>query len=390
MEESSVDELLTKENLYYRDLARSLAAEHVAPVAAELDRTGEYPWGVIKALQDAKLMGMWIPKEYGGASSGLLNLCIVVEEISRICGGIGCTYVVNALGSLPIIVGGTEEQKQKYLPDIAEGKKLISFCLSEKNAGSDAGSLTTLAARDGDTYVINGDKKWTTNGAAASIYTVFATVNPERGTRGVSAFIVERDTEGFALGKREDLMGIRCVPVNETHFKDVRVPVGNMLGGAEGRGFKHAMMTLDVARPFVAAQGLGIAQGALDLALEYTKQRQQFGQSIASFQGIQFMLADMATQVEAARHLVYAAARAVDAGVKDVSKISAMSKVFATDTAMKVATDAVQLFGGYGYCRDYPIEKYMRDAKITQIYEGTNQIQRMVIGRALIREGASS
>lgn len=385
-----MDELLTKENLYYRDLARSIATEHVEPVAAELDRTGEYPWSVIKALQDAKLMGMWIPKEYGGASSGLLNLCIVVEEISRACGGVGCTYVVNALGSLPIIVGGTEEQKQKYLPDIAEGKKLISFCLSEKNAGSDAGSLTTRAERAGDNYVINGDKKWTTNGEAASIYTVFATVNPERGSRGVSGFIVERDTPGFELGKREDLMGIRCVPVNETHFRDMRLPANSLLGGSEGRGFKHAMMTLDVARPFVAAQGLGIAQGALDLALEYTKQRQQFGQSIASFQGIQFMLADMATQVEAARHLVYAAARAVDAGVKDVSKISAMSKVFATDTAMKVATDAVQLFGGYGYCRDYPIEKYMRDAKITQIYEGTNQIQRMVIGRALIREGASA
>jgi alkylation response protein AidB-like acyl-CoA dehydrogenase len=385
-----VDELLTKENLHYRDLARSIAAEHVKPVAAELDRTGEYPWGVIKALQEAKLMGMWIPKDYGGADSGLLNLCIVVEEISRACGGIGCTYVVNALGSLPIIVGGTEEQKRKYLPDIAEGKKLIAFCLSEKDAGSDAGSLTTRAARDGDHYIINGDKKWTTNGAAASIYTVFATVNPERGSRGVSGVIVERETPGFELGKREDLMGIRCVPVNETHFRDMRVPAANLLGGTEGRGFKHAMMTLDIARPFVAAQGLGIAQGALDLALEYTKQRQQFGQSIASFQAIQFMLADMATQVEAARHLVYAAARAVDAGVKDVSKISAMSKVFATDTAMKVATDAVQLYGGYGYCRDYPIEKYMRDAKITQIYEGTNQIQRMVIGRALIREGASA
>ncbi|MGA9774138.1 MAG: acyl-CoA dehydrogenase family protein [Blastocatellia bacterium] len=385
-----MDELLTKENLYYRDLARSIATEHVEPIAAELDRTGEYPWSVIKALQDAKLMGMWIPKEYGGAGSGLLNLCIVSEEISRACGGIGCAYVVNALGSLPIIVGGTEEQKQKYLPDIAEGKKLIAFCLSEKDAGSDAGSLTTRAERADDSYVINGDKKWTTNGAAASIYTVFATVNPDRGSRGVSGFIVERDTPGFELGKREDLMGIRCVPVNETHFRDLRLPASSLLGGSEGRGFKHAMMTLDVARPFVAAQGLGIAQGALNLALEYTKQRQQFGQSIASFQGVQFMLADMATQVEAARHLVYAAARAVDAGVKDVSKISAMSKVFATDTAMKVATDAVQLFGGYGYCRDYPIEKYMRDAKITQIYEGTNQIQRMVIGRALIREGASA
>jgi butyryl-CoA dehydrogenase len=331
---------------------------------------------------------MWVPKDYGGAGAGLLNLCIVVEEISRACGGIGCTYVVNALGSFPIILGGTEEQKKKYLPDIASGDKLIAFALSEKAAGSDAGSLKTRAEREGDEYVITGDKKWTTSGAAASLFTVFATVNPERGTRGVSGFIVERGAPGFEIGRREDLMGIRCVPVNETHLKECRVPSSDLLGGAEGRGFKHAMMTLDVARPFVAAQGLGIAQGALDLATEYTKNRQQFGQSIASFQGIQFMLADMATQIEAARHLVYAAARAVDAGVKDVSKISAMSKVFATDTAMRVATDAVQLFGGYGYCRDYPVEKYMRDAKITQIYEGTNQIQRMVIGRALMRESA--
>jgi alkylation response protein AidB-like acyl-CoA dehydrogenase len=384
-----VDELLTKDNLYYRDMARGIAEEYVRPVAAALDRTGEYPWNVIQALQEAGLMGVWIPKEYGGAGAGLLNLCILVEEISRVCGGIGCTYVVNALGSFPIILGGTEEQKTKYLPDIASGKKLIAFALSEKAAGSDAGSLKARAELKGDEYVINGDKKWTTNGAAADLFTVFATVNPERGTRGVSAFIVERGTHGFEVGKREDLMGIRCVPVNETHFKDCRVPTGQLLGASEGRGFKHAMMTLDVARPFVAAQGLGIAQGALDLALEYTKNRQQFGQSVASFQGIQFMLADMATQVEAARHLVYTAARAVDAGVKDISKISAMSKVFATDTAMRVATDAVQLFGGYGYCRDYPIEKYMRDAKITQIYEGTNQIQRMVIGRALIKEGAA-
>jgi len=385
-----VDELLTKENLHYRDLARQIAEKHVRPIAAELDRTGEYPWSVIEALKEAGMMGMWIPKDYGGSSSGLLNLCIVCEEISRACGGIGCTYVVNALGSFPIILGGTEEQKKKYLPQIASGEKLISFALSEKDAGSDAGSLSTRAEKVGDDYVITGDKKWTTNGAAAGIYTVFATVNPERGTRGVTGFIVERGTDGFEIGKREDLMGIRCVPVNETHFKNCRIPAANLLGGAEGRGFKHAMMTLDVARPFVAAQGVGIAQGALDLALEYTKNRQQFGQSIASFQGIQFMLADMATQVEAARQLVYAAARAVDAGVKDVSKISAMSKVFATDTAMKVATDAVQLFGGYGFCRDYPVEKYMRDAKITQIYEGTNQIQRMVIGRSLIREGVSA
>ena len=385
-----MDELLTKDNIYYRDQAREIANKYVKPIAAELDRTGEYPWSVINALKEAEMMGLWIPKDFGGAGAGLLNLCIVVEEISRACGGIGCAYVVNALGSLPMVLGGTEEQKKKYLPDIAAGKKLIAFCLSEKDAGSDAGSLKTRAEKTGADYIINGDKKWTTNGAVSSIYTVFATVNPDRGTRGVSGFIVERDTQGFELGKREDLMGIRCIPVNETHFRNVRVPAENLLGGTEGRGFKHAMMTLDVARPFVAAQGLGIAQGALDLALEYTKERQQFGQSIASFQGIQFMLADMATQVEAARHLVYAAARAVDAGVKDVSKISAMSKVFATDTAMKVSTDAVQLFGGYGYSREYPIEKYMRDAKITQIYEGTNQIQRMVIARSLIREAASA
>jgi len=384
-----VDELLTKENIYYRDLTRDLAEKHVRPIAAELDRTGEYPWSVIKALQENGLMGVWIPKDYGGNGAGVLNLCIVVEELSRACGGIGVTYAVNSLGSFPIILGGTEEQKKKYLPDIATGKRLIAYALSEKEAGSDAGSLKARAIRDGDDYIIDGDKKWTTNAGAANLFTVFATVNPERGTRGVSGFIVERGTPGFEIGKREDLMGIRCVPVHETHFKKCRVSASQLLGGAEGRGFKHAMMTLDSARPAVAAQALGLAQGALDLALDYTKKRHQFGQSIASFQAIQFMLADMATQIEAARHLVYAAARAIDAGAPNVSKIAAMSKVFATDTAMKVTTDAVQLFGGYGYCRDYPIEKYMRDAKITQIYEGTNQVQRIVISRSLIKEGAS-
>jgi butyryl-CoA dehydrogenase len=384
-----VDELLTKENIYYRDLTRDLAEKYVRPVAAELDRTGEYPWSVIKALQEAGLMGVWIPKDYGGDGAGVLNLCIVVEELSRACGGIGVTYAVNSLGSFPIILGGTEEQKKKYLPDIATGKRLIAYALSEKEAGSDAGSLKARALRDGDDYIIDGDKKWTTNAGAANLFTVFATVNPERGTRGVSGFIVERGTPGFEIGKREDLMGIRCVPVHETHFKKCRVSATQLLGGAEGRGFKHAMMTLDSARPAVAAQALGLAQGALDLALDYTKKRHQFGQSIASFQAIQFMLADMATQIEAARHLVYTAAKAIDAGAANVSKIAAMSKVFATDTAMKVTTDAVQLFGGYGYCRDYPIEKYMRDAKITQIYEGTNQVQRIVISRSLIKEGAS-
>jgi len=385
-----MDELLTKENLELREMVRDIANKYVRPVAAELDRTGEYPWDVIKALQQNGLMGVWIPKEYGGKGLGILNLCLTVEELSKACGGVGVAYAVNALGSFPILLGGTEEQKKKYLPQIAEGKKLIAFCLSEKNAGSDAGSLKARAEMRDGMYVLNGSKKWTTNANAATIYSVFTSTNPDKGTRGITAFIVEKGTPGFTIGKREDLMGIRCVPVHETHFEDCHVPPEDMLGGQEGRGFMHAMMTLDWARPGVAAQGLGLAQGALDLAVHYTKERVQFGQSIASNQGIQFMLADMATQVEAARQLVYAAARAVDAGAKSVSKIASMAKVFATDTAMRVTTDAVQLFGGYGYCRDYPIEKYMRDAKITQIYEGTNQIQRLVIGRSLIKESSSN
>jgi butyryl-CoA dehydrogenase len=295
-------------------------------------------------------------------------------------------YAVNALGSFPIILGGTDEQKEQYLPAVAAGDQLIAFGLSEKASGSDAGSLRTTALRDGDEYVINGEKKWNTNGGVASLYTVYALTDPSRGMRGISPFLVERDTPGFEVGKREDTMGIRTVHVNELHFSDCRVPAGNLLGGREGGGFKNAMMTLDRARPGVAAQALGLAQGAFEWALRFTSERRQFGQTVMSFQAIQFMLADMATQIEAARQLVYTAARAIDAGVRNPNKIAAMCKVFATDTAMKVTTDAVQLFGGYGYCKDYPIEKYMRDAKITQIYEGTNQVQRLVIGRALTRE----
>ncbi|MBL8149012.1 MAG: acyl-CoA dehydrogenase family protein [Blastocatellia bacterium] len=385
-----MDELLSKENLELREQTREIAERYVRPIAAELDRNAEYPWPVVRALQEAGLMGVWIPKEYGGRGAGILNLCIVVEELSKACGGVGVTYAVNALGSFPIIVGGTDEQKKKYLPELASGRKLIAFGLSEKSAGSDAGSLRTRATKDGNSYLINGEKKWNTNGGAADIYTVFTTVNPERGSRGITGILVEKGTPGFVIGKKEDLMGIRCVPVHELHFEDCRVPTENVLGGKEGHGFKHAMMTLDLARPGVAAQAVGLAQGALDLAIDYTTKREQFGQTIASFQAIQFMLADMATQIEAARQLVYQAARACDLGAKNVSKFAAMAKVFATDTAMSVTTNCVQLFGGYGYCRDYPIEKYMRDAKITQIYEGTNQVQRLVIGRALIKESASS
>ncbi|MDD5542236.1 MAG: acyl-CoA dehydrogenase family protein [Acidobacteriia bacterium] len=384
-----MDELLTKENLDYRGRAREVAEKYVRPIAAELDREARYPWEIVERLKEYQLMGEWIPKEYGGGGGGVLNLCIIVEELSRACGGVGVAYAVNALGSFPIIFGGTEDQKQRWLPDIAKGQRLISFGLSEPTAGSDAASLKTRAERNGAFYVLNGDKKWNTNGGAAEIYTIFCVTNPERGTRGISAIVAEKGMPGFEIGRKEDLMGIRCVSVHNLHFRNCRIPEGNLLGGKEGLGFAHAMQTLDFARPGVAAQAVGLAQGALELALEYARGREQFGQAIASFQGLQWMLADMATQVEAARQLVYYSARLLDAGAKNVSKIAAMAKVFATDTAMKVTTDAVQIFGGYGYCKDYPIEKYMRDAKITQIYEGTNQIQRLVIARNLIKESAS-
>ncbi|GMU67053.1 MAG: putative acyl-CoA dehydrogenase fadE25 [Acidobacteriota bacterium] len=382
-------ELLPKRAQEYRERARAVAETAVRPVAAELDRTGEYPWSVIRALRDARLMGIWIPEEYGGQGAGVLDLCVVVEELSRACGGVGVAYAVNALGSFPIILGGTEEQKRRWLPAVASGEKLIAFGLSEKASGSDAGSLRTRATLDGSTWVIEGDKKWNTNGNAASIYTVYASTRPDRGSRGISAIVVEKGTPGFEIGKREDLMGIRCVPVHELHFRGCRVPAENLLGGVEGKGFGNAMMTLDRARPGVAAQALGLAQGAMDWALRYTAERQQFGQSVLSFQSTQFRLADMATEIEAARQLVYGAARVIDEGLPGASKYAAMCKVFASDLAMRVTTEAVQMFGGYGYCRDYPIEKYMRDAKITQIYEGANQIQRLVIGRALTKEATT-
>ena len=379
-------ELLSPKNLDYQDRAREVAEKFVRPRAAELDRTGEYGWDILEALKSYRLTGIWIPEEYGGQGAGVLDICLVVEQLSRACGGVGVAYAVNALGSFPTVLGGTPEQKQKYLPPIAAGTELIAFGLSEKASGSDAGSLRTTAIRDGSDFILNGHKKWNTNGAVASTYTVYALTDPDKGMRGISAFIVEKGTPGFAVGKREDTMGIRTVPVNELDFADCRVPASQLVGGKEGGGFRNAMMTLDRARPGVAAQALGLAQGALEWALRYASERRQFGQTVMSHQAIQFMLADMATQVEAARQLVYTSARAIDAGVKNINKIAAMAKVFATDTAMRVTTDAVQLFGGYGSCRDYPIEKYMRDAKITQIYEGTNQVQRLVIGRALTRE----
>jgi butyryl-CoA dehydrogenase len=378
--------MLTEENLHWREKAREVAERVVRPLAKKYDTLQEYPWEIKEALAEAGLFRVWIPEEFGGAGAGVLNLCLVVEELSKACGGVGVLFAVNALGSFPLILAGTEEQKSRYLPPIARGEKLIAFGLSEKLAGSDAGSLKTRARRDGDGYVIDGEKKWTTNGGAADLYTVFAVTDPESRSRRTSAFIVEKDTPGFTIEKIEDKLGIRCVPVVELHFRECRVPEESLLGGRPGLGFKHAMMTLDRARPGVAAQAVGLAQGALEYALLYATKREQFGQPLTAFEMIQKKLADMATKVEAARQLVYESARLIDAGEKNISKVAAMGKCFATDVAMEVTTDAVQIFGGYGYMRDYPVEKYMRDAKITQIYEGTNQVQRMVIARALVKE----
>jgi len=379
---------LTEENLKWKSLAHQVAEEVVRPVAKKYDELQEYPWEIKKALADAGLMGVWIPKEYGGHGGGVLDLCVCVEELSRACGGVGVLYAVNALGSFPILLSGTEEQKKAILPAIASGEKLISFALSEKFAGSDAGSMYMRAEKKGSEYILSGEKKWNTNGEVADYYTVFAVTDPTSRSRRISAFVVEKGTPGCTIGKVEDKMGIRCVPVVELLFDDCRVPETALLGGKEGHGFKDAMMTLDRARPGVAAQGVGLAQGALELAIVYANKRHMFGAPVSSHQMVQKMLADMSAKVEAARQIVYASGRAIDLGMPKVSKLAAQAKCFATDVAMEVTTDAVQIFGGYGYMKDYPIEKYMRDAKITQIYEGTNQVQRMVIARHLVKEAA--
>jgi alkylation response protein AidB-like acyl-CoA dehydrogenase len=387
---SATDRLLTKENLHWRDLARKLGEEVVRPEAWKHDRKQEYPWHVTKRLAQEGLLKVWIPEEYGGAGGQtLLNLCLVVEELSRACGGIGVGFAVNALGSFPVIVGGTEEQKKRWLPQIARGEKLISFGLSEKEAGSDAQNQQTSAVEKDGAWILNGLKKWNTGGGVADLTTVFAVTDAESKSRRISALMVEKGMPGVRIAKLEDKMGIRAIPVAELELKDVKVPRENLIGGRPGMGFKIAMQTLDRARPGVASQAVGLAQGAYEFALLYATKRIQFGQPIAANQMVQQLLADMATKIEAARALVHTAARAFDAGEENIGKLSAMAKVFATDVAMQVTTDAVQVFGGYGYMRDYPVEKYMRDAKITQIYEGTNQIQRLVIARALIKEAAT-
>ncbi|MFH1848282.1 MAG: acyl-CoA dehydrogenase family protein [Candidatus Omnitrophota bacterium] len=380
-----MDYLLNEQQTMIRDLARQIAREKIKPVAAEYDEKEEFPWPIVKVLAESDLCGIYIEEKYGGVGGGVLELALCTEELSRVCGGIALSLAATALGTYPIILFGSEEQKQKYLPDIASGKKLAAFAITEPEAGSDAGGVKTTAKKQGDHYVLNGTKQWITNGGDAETYTVIALTDKSKGPRGASAFIIEKGTKGFTFGKKEQKLGIRASSTRELVFTDCKVPKENLLG-KEGMGFIVAMKTFDKSRPGVAAQAVGIAQGALDLALQYSTERKQFGKSISSFQGIQFMLADMATQIEAARALIYAACRTIDSGAKDIAKISAMSKLYASDVAMKVTVDAVQIFGGYGYMRDYPIEKFMRDAKITQIYEGTNQIQRAVIAANLIKE----
>ena len=374
-----------------KELAQRIAEEKIKPVRQKYDEEGIFPWDIVKELAQTDLFRVFIPVEYDGMVEeglGITNMCIVTEELSKACGGIALAFAGSGLGAFPILLFGNEEQKKKYLPQIASGEKLAAFALTEPEAGSDAGAVRTTAKRDGDYYILNGNKIFITNGGEADIYTVIALTNPEKGARGASAFIVEKGTPGFEFGKKEDKMGIRASATRELIFNDAEVPAENLLG-REGMGFIIAMKTFDISRPGVAAQALGIAEGALEEALKYTYQRHQFGKNIISFQGIQWMLADMATQIEAARALIYEVADMIDKGeTKNIGHLSAMAKLFASDVAMRVTTDAVQLFGGYGYMREYPVEKMMRDAKITQIYEGTNQIQRNVIAAHLVKQAA--
>jgi alkylation response protein AidB-like acyl-CoA dehydrogenase len=373
---------LTDEQRMIRDLARKVARERVAPHAARYDEAEAYPEDSMRAITEAGFYAIWVPEEYGGSDLGCLALALVCEEIAYACAASGTQYLDQALGGLPILLFGSETQKKRYLPGLASGEILSAFSLSEPGAGSDAAGLKTTAIRRGDHYVLNGSKQWCTNGDHADVITVFATVDPSKRAKGVTAFLVEKGTPGFEVGKKERKMGIRASPTVALHFSDCAIPVAQRLG-AEGEGFGIAMATLDVTRPSTGSLAVGIAQAALDAAVGYAKERQQFGQPIAAFQGIQFMLADMAMQTHAARLMVHHAARQVDAGIRGNTYEASMAKCWAGDAAMKVATDAVQVFGGYGYTREYPVERFMRDAKITQIYEGTNQIQRTVIAREL-------
>ncbi len=380
-----MDYFLTEEQNMIVEIAQQLTDERIIPNRAELDEKDEFPRDILKSMAQADLFGVPIPEEYGGFGGGCMDIVLALEQLGRGCIGIGTAFAASALGIYPIIIAGSDELKQKYLPPVAEGKKFAAFGLTEANAGSDASGIQTTAVLDGDEWVLNGTKQWITNGGEAQIYTVIAITDRSKGPRGASIFVVEEGDVGFTCGPKEKKMGIRASSTTELIFKDCRIPKDRIVG-RKGTGFITIMKTLDSSRPGIAALGLGIGQACVDESVAYAKQRVQFGKPIISFQAVQHMLADMAIQLEASRALVYAAAKHIDAHPKDMSKVSSMCKVMATDMAMKVSVDAVQVMGGYGYMREYPVEKMMRDAKILQIYEGTNQVQRNVIGQELNKE----
>jgi alkylation response protein AidB-like acyl-CoA dehydrogenase len=374
---------LSDEQRMVMELARSIAREKIAPVAAHHDETETYPEEPMRLLAQQGLMGIWLPEAYGGSDMGALAVALVAEEIAWACAATATNWGATPLGGYPILLAGTEAQKRRYLPRIAAGEMLAAYSLSEPDAGSDAASLRTTAVRRGDRYVLNGTKLWCSNGSHAGVITLFATVDPSKGPKGITAFLVEPGFPGFAVGKQERKMGIRASPTVALHLQDCEVPVENRLG-EEGEGFGIAMRTLDYTRPMTGATAVGVGQAALDAATAYAKERRQFGKPIAAFQGLQFMLADMAMQVHGARLMVHHVASLVDRDVSGTVLEASMAKCFAADAAMKVATDAVQVFGGVGYTRDFRVERYMREAKIMQIFEGTNQIQRLVIARGLV------
>jgi alkylation response protein AidB-like acyl-CoA dehydrogenase len=375
---------LSDEHEALRDAVRALAEKEIAPYAAEVDDQGRYPQEAQDALVKAGFQAVIIPEEYGGQGADELAGCIVIEEVARACASSSLIPAVNGLGMTPILLSASDELKKQVLPSIAAGDAMISYALSEREAGSDAASMKTRARRDGDSWVLNGTKCWITNAGASTWYTVMAVTDPEKGANGISAFVVHRDDPGFEVGPKERKLGIKGSPTREIYFTDCTIPEDRIIG-AEGTGFKTALRTLDHTRPTIGAQAVGIAQGALDIAVGYVKERKQFGKPLADFQGLQFMLADMAMKVEAARQLVYVATSRAERGEPNLGFISSAAKCLASDTAMSVTVDAVQLLGGAGYTQDFPVERMMRDAKITQIYEGTNQIQRMVMARALLK-----
>jgi alkylation response protein AidB-like acyl-CoA dehydrogenase len=380
-----VDYFLTEEQKMIQELAEQIAREKIRPVRAELDQQDEFPWEILKVLAQSDLYGLYIPEAYGGLGGGILENCLAVEQLARACVGVATSFAASGLGAYPILLFGNEEQKQRYLPDIAAGKRLAAFALTEPAAGSDVSGIKTTAVRDGGHYILNGTKQWITNGGEAEIYSVLALTDRTKGPRGASFFVVETGDPGFAFGKKEKKLGIRASSTRELLFQDCRIPADRLIS-REGMGFIIAMKTFDKSRPGIGALGVGLAQGAMEISVEYARTREQFGKPIISFQAVQHKLANMAIKTEAARALVYSIARYMDSDPPDVSKFAAMAKVFPADVAMEVTTEAVQVLGGYGYMQDYPVEKMMRDAKILQIYEGTNEIQRNIIGQELNKE----